>query len=95
MIVNRSVPADTVLPHVFYQNIADAIVWLTRSFGFSKPGLLPYMWVDEIDTIVARAAAYGGEVVEAPHLDSPGGEWIAMLRDPAGNVMGLYQEGQR
>src|SRR5438045_2596691 len=31
---NRSVPTDTVLPHVVYQNVADAIAWLTRAFGF-------------------------------------------------------------
>ena len=41
-------------------------------------------------------AAHGGEVVEAPALDTgPGGEWIATFRDPAGNVIGLYQEGPR
>lgn len=69
--------------------------WVTGRDASSKPGLLPYIWVDEIDTVVARAAAHGGEVIEAPHLDSPGGAWIATLRDPAGNVMGLYQEGER
>ena len=36
MILNRSVPADTVLPHISYQNIADAIAWLTRTFGFTE-----------------------------------------------------------
>jgi uncharacterized glyoxalase superfamily protein PhnB len=35
MIVNRSVPADT-LPHVTYQNVADAIAWLTKAFGFKE-----------------------------------------------------------
>lgn len=34
MLKNRSVPADTVLPHIIYQNVADAIAWLTRAFGF-------------------------------------------------------------
>jgi uncharacterized glyoxalase superfamily protein PhnB len=36
MLKNRSVPADTVLPHIIYQNVADAIAWLTRAFGFSE-----------------------------------------------------------
>ena len=31
---NRSVPADVILPHVVYQNVAGAIDWLTRAFGF-------------------------------------------------------------
>lgn len=33
---NRSVPVDTVLPHVTYQNLAEAIEWLTRVFGFKE-----------------------------------------------------------
>jgi uncharacterized glyoxalase superfamily protein PhnB len=31
---NRSVPADSILPHVVYQDVAAAIDWLTRAFGF-------------------------------------------------------------
>jgi uncharacterized glyoxalase superfamily protein PhnB len=34
MIKNRSVPADIILPHIAYQNVALAIQWLTRVFGF-------------------------------------------------------------
>jgi len=33
---NRSVPADTVLPHVSYQNLVEACEWLTRVFGFTE-----------------------------------------------------------
>ena len=33
---NRSVPVDTVLPHLFYRNLAEAMTWLTRSFGFEE-----------------------------------------------------------
>src|ERR1700722_19840940 len=36
MTVNRSLPTDTVLPHVMYQDIANAIAWLTRVFGFRE-----------------------------------------------------------
>jgi len=32
--------------------------------------------------------------VQPPQKDSPDGEWIATFRDPAGNLIGLYQEGQ-
>jgi len=31
---NRSVPTDTVLPHVQYRDIEEAIDWLTLAFGF-------------------------------------------------------------
>ena len=33
---NRSVPVDTVLPHVIYQNLAEAMVWLIKVFGFRE-----------------------------------------------------------
>jgi uncharacterized glyoxalase superfamily protein PhnB len=33
---NRSVPADTVLPHIVYQDVAAAIGWLSRTFGFKE-----------------------------------------------------------
>ena len=62
-----------------------------------EPGLLPSIWVDSIDATLERVVARGGEVVEAPRRDSPdpGAQWIARFRDPAGNVLGLYQEGTR
>jgi uncharacterized glyoxalase superfamily protein PhnB len=33
---NRSVPTDTVLPHVVYRDVAEALVWLTKTFGFTE-----------------------------------------------------------
>lgn len=36
MLRNRSVPADVILPHVTYQNVAGAIAWLTKVFGFAE-----------------------------------------------------------
>lgn len=36
MLKNRSVPADIILPHLTYQNVADAIVWLNKTFGFAE-----------------------------------------------------------
>jgi uncharacterized glyoxalase superfamily protein PhnB len=36
MIRNRSVPADTILPHLIYTNVAEALAWLTRTFGFTE-----------------------------------------------------------
>ena len=34
MISNRSVPTDTVLPHIMYRDLQEAIVWLSKAFGF-------------------------------------------------------------
>jgi len=34
MLPNRSVPVDTILPHVTYTDLPGAIEWLTSAFGF-------------------------------------------------------------
>lgn len=34
MISNRSVPADIILPHIVYEDVAEAIDWLSKAFGF-------------------------------------------------------------
>ena len=36
MLRNRSVPVDTVLPHIAYPDVAQAIAWLGRVFGFRE-----------------------------------------------------------
>jgi uncharacterized glyoxalase superfamily protein PhnB len=36
MAGNRSVPVDTVLPHVMYRDLPAAIAWLGRVFGFTE-----------------------------------------------------------
>jgi predicted enzyme related to lactoylglutathione lyase len=70
--------------------------WVTGRDIRREPGLLPYIWVDGIDATLAQAAAHGCTVVEAARPDSPGSTcWIATFRDPAGNAIGLYQEGPR
>jgi uncharacterized glyoxalase superfamily protein PhnB len=29
-----SIPTNTVLPHIFYKDVAKAVEWLTSTFGF-------------------------------------------------------------
>jgi len=36
MLSNRSVPTDTLLAHVVYPDVAEAIAWLARTFGFTE-----------------------------------------------------------
>jgi len=70
--------------------------WVAGRKSASEGGLLPYIWVDGIDAVLAAAAANGGVVVEGVRHDSPGStSWIATFRDPAGNLIGLYQEAAR
>jgi predicted enzyme related to lactoylglutathione lyase len=66
--------------------------WVTGRASAREPGLLPYIWVDSIEAILTKIMAHGGVVVEASHPDSPGSSnLIATFRDPAGNLIGLYQ----
>ncbi len=67
--------------------------WVTDQAISREPGLLPYIYVDRIDDTLEQVEALGGEVVKAPYPE--GNLWVATFRDPAGNVIGLWQEGSR
>jgi predicted enzyme related to lactoylglutathione lyase len=84
---------DSGRPTFSYPGAVVTGAWVTGRAISKEPGLLPYIWVDHIDETLAQIVSQGGEVVQAPH--SPGDMWIALFRDPAGNVIGLYQEGPR
>jgi hypothetical protein len=36
MVTNRSVPANIILPHIIYRNVAEASRWLTVVFDFEE-----------------------------------------------------------
>ena len=55
-----------------------------------EPGLLLYIMVDSVAATADIVIANGGEIVQPIGADAP--EITARFRDPAGNVMGLYQE---
>jgi predicted enzyme related to lactoylglutathione lyase len=46
--------------------------------------------VDSVTATVEEIVASGGEIVQPIGADAPG--ITARLRDPAGNVIGLYQQ---
>jgi hypothetical protein len=56
-----------------------------------EAGIRPYVFVEQVDETLERVAAYGGEVVIEPYPE--GDLWVAVYRDPAGNVVGLWQTG--
>jgi predicted enzyme related to lactoylglutathione lyase/uncharacterized glyoxalase superfamily protein PhnB len=67
--------------------------WVNGREAAHKPGLLPYIWVDSIAATLTKVTAKGGTVLEGTHPDNPSStSLIAIFRDPAGNMMGLYQE---
>ena len=58
-----------------------------------EPGILPSIWIYDIDSFVEKIAANGGVIVERPRPDTPGGNcYIATFRDPAGNTFRVYEE---
>ena len=44
---NRSVPTDTLLPHLGYKSVAEACEWLNRVFGFMEA----YRYGDPVDGV--------------------------------------------
>jgi uncharacterized protein len=56
-----------------------------------KPGVIPYLSVDDVDAALARIAASGGETVTPPFPE--GDLTVATFRDPAGNVIGIWRMG--
>jgi predicted enzyme related to lactoylglutathione lyase len=65
-------------------------VWVTGRPPSPQPGLLIYIMVDSVAATVDAVIAHGGEIVQPIGADAP--EITARFRDPAGNVLGLYQE---
>jgi predicted enzyme related to lactoylglutathione lyase len=67
--------------------------WVTGRAAAREPGLLPFIYVDRIVDTIEQVVAHGGEVVKPPHPE--GGLWVATFRDPAGNLIGVWQAGSR
>jgi predicted enzyme related to lactoylglutathione lyase len=56
-------------------------------------GVLPYLYVEGIDQALTTIREHGGEVVE--NVRAEGGLWVATFRDPGGNIVGVWQAGDR
>lgn len=67
--------------------------WVTGRPPSSEPGLLLYIMVDSVAATIETVIAHGGDLVQPIGADAP--EITARVRDPAGNVIGLYQEPSR
>ena len=56
----------------------------------TRPGLLIYIMRDSVAATLEAITANGGEIVQPIGADAP--EITARFRDPAGNILSLYQE---
>jgi uncharacterized protein len=54
-------------------------------------GVRPYVYVDDVRVTLDRALANGAEPATAPYPE--GNLTVATFRDPAGNEIGVWQQG--
>ena len=67
--------------------------WRTDLPAAGQAGVLPYIYVTSLDDTLRAAADHGAELVTPPYPE--GSLSIATIRDPAGNVIGVWQDGPR
>lgn len=67
--------------------------WVLDRKPATEVGLLLYVMVDSVADTIESIVANGGKIVQAVGMDFP--EITARFRDPAGNILGLYQEPNR
>ncbi len=64
--------------------------WVPGRPPMSEVGLLVYIMVDSVAEVCELVVQNGGAIVQPIGGDNP--EITARFRDPAGNILGLYQE---
>lgn len=64
--------------------------WVTGRPPSPDVGLLLYIMVDSVASTLDAVIAHGGKIAQPIGADAP--EVTARFWDPAGNVIGLYQE---
>ena len=70
--------------------------WVVNRPPSREPGILMYIMVDDIDATVSKLVAAGGRAVMPKTAINPkAGDAYATFLDPAGNLIGLYQESKR
>ena len=64
--------------------------WVLNRPSSPTPGLLFYIMVDDAAATVDAIVVHGGKIVQPIGADAP--EITARFADPAGNVVGVYQQ---
>jgi hypothetical protein len=52
-------------------------------------GIRPYIYVEDIDGVLEKVTSCGGTIVTEPYPE--GDLRVAVFRDPAGNIIGVWQ----
>ncbi len=64
--------------------------WVNGRNATTEPGLLIYIMVDCVASTIEVVIVNGGKIVQPIGKDAP--EITARFSDPAGNILGLYQQ---
>ena len=64
--------------------------WVLNRKPMTEVGLLIYVMVDSVADMIEKVTAAGGVIVQPIGGDAP--EITARFTDPAGNILGLYQQ---
>ena len=67
--------------------------WVLGRKPMTEVGLLIYIMVDSVAATCEAVIANGGKIMQPVGADAP--EITARFSDPAGNILGLYQEPNR
>jgi predicted enzyme related to lactoylglutathione lyase len=62
--------------------------WRTDLPAVGEAGVLPYVFVTQLDDTLRAATERGADVVTPPYAE--GNLRVATIRDPAGNVIGIW-----
>jgi predicted enzyme related to lactoylglutathione lyase len=65
--------------------------WRTDLPVAGEAGVLPYIYVTGLDDTLHKATGHGAEVATPPYPE--GNLRVATIRDPAGNVIGVWTDG--
>ena len=64
--------------------------FVAREADRGKCGILPYIYVDDVDETLQAVADHGGEALVQPRPE--GTLRVATFRDPESNVLGVWTE---
>ena len=64
--------------------------WVLNRKPMKEVGLLFYIMVDSVEQTIEKIEGSGCKIVQPIGMDAP--EITARFSDPAGNIIGLYQE---
>jgi len=66
--------------------------WIPASQIPGHAGMLPFFYVSKVDQAARIAMSNNGQIIRAPYAE--GNLRVAIVRDPAGNLMGLWQKAR-